>query len=86
MSKYISGIANRNNIDDWSARAEANSFHNSDTNKGAANPTNRSKVILGSWQGTGAAIAALLWAIPVLSKTVVLRATTKPGIINTHMG
>jgi hypothetical protein len=34
MTKYISGIANRKDNDDWSARASANSFHNSDTNKG----------------------------------------------------
>jgi len=37
MSKYISGIANRNNVDDWSARASANSFHNSDTNRTSEN-------------------------------------------------
>ena len=43
MSKYISGIANRNNIDDWSARAEANSFHNSDTNKGGGKPNEQVK-------------------------------------------
>ena len=44
MSKYISGIAERNNIKDWSERASANSFHNSDTNKagGAANEQTKS--------------------------------------------
>src|SRR5215468_3003293 len=43
MSKYISGIANRNNVDDWSARASANSFHNSDTNKSGGKPNEQTK-------------------------------------------
>src|SRR5262249_13108293 len=38
MSKYISGIANRNNVDDWSARASANSFKRSDTNRSGGAP------------------------------------------------
>jgi hypothetical protein len=43
MSKYISGIANQENIDDWSARASANSFRNSDTNLSGGQPNEQTK-------------------------------------------
>jgi hypothetical protein len=43
-SHYISGRADQSNIDKWSDRASANSFHNSDENKkgGAPNEQTRS--------------------------------------------
>jgi hypothetical protein len=43
MSKYISGIAAQKNIVDWSARASANSFHNSDTNKAGGKANEQTK-------------------------------------------
>src|SRR5262249_25090338 len=38
MTKHISGIASQKNIDDWSARASANSFRNSDASRSGGKP------------------------------------------------
>ena len=43
MTKQISGIASQKNIDDWSARAEANSFRNSEINKTGRRPNEQTK-------------------------------------------
>ena len=43
MTKYVSGIANQKNIADWSARASANSFKTSETNRSGGQPNEQTK-------------------------------------------